>query len=126
MSFGIGGRSCRGAHKSFAKKVAAQLAKGDFIPNKPGAIGHGYDLWARHPNGDVILHCGGNAGWFDWFTPAWQERPDFVLTIDGEDYQLVRGVDVDHMPAGFEVISASQGLKVRHEDRMEGEGGVPC
>jgi hypothetical protein len=89
----------------FAKRLAAQLAKGDFIPSKHGNLSAGYDLWARHANGDVIVHCGGNAGWFDWFTPvARGDEPDFVLVIEGRDYRLVRGVD--EIPEGFSIVGA--------------------
>lgn len=76
---------------------------GDFIPSRIGTLGVGYDLVARHPNGDVVLHCGGNAGWLDWFTPvAAGESADFEVVITGRAYRLVRSVDA--LPAGFEPI----------------------
>lgn len=76
------------------KRLAAELGKGDFIPSRFGSIGFGYDLWATHPNGDVIVYCGGNARWFDWFRPVQPgDDPDFELTINGRQYRLVRGVD---------------------------------
>jgi hypothetical protein len=87
-------------HSAFAKRVAAALGQGEFIPSKPGTIGFGYSLWARHENGDVIVHCGANAGWFDWFTPVLPgDAPDFELTIEDRQYRLVRGVDT--IPATF-------------------------
>lgn len=97
-----------------SSRVAAALGKGDFIPNRPGSLSLGYDLWARHENGDVILHCGGNAGWFDWFRPVQDgDTPDFTLAIAGRAYCLVRGVDLDHLPAGFEPVSAAGHLPGR-------------
>ena len=93
-----------------AGRFAKELAKGDFIPSKPGALGVGYDLWARHENGDVILHC--TAGWFDLFRPVQPgDAPDFELAIEGRSYRLVRGVDA--IPSGF--------VMVEHP----GEGGLP-
>ena len=75
-----------------------------FAKNRAGALDFGYDLWARHANGDVILHCGGkDAGWFDWFTPVQPgDAPDFKVTIEGRAFRLVRGVDV--LPTGFEPV----------------------
>lgn len=87
-------------HPVYIDRLAKVLKQGEFIPSKPGALSFGYDLWARHENGDVILHCGGNAGWFDWFTPVKPgDAPDFELTIDGRQYRLVRGVDA--VPSTF-------------------------
>lgn len=89
-----------------AGRFAKELKKGDFIPSKPGSLAFGYDLWASHENGDVILHCGGNAGWFDWFTPVQVgDRPGFRIVIDGRAYRLVRGVDA--LLSGFEIVGPS-------------------
>lgn len=90
----------------YAERLAKVLKGGEFVPNRPGSLGSGYELWARHrETADVMLHCGGNAGWFDWFTPVGLgEAHAFTVAIEGRAYRLVRGVDA--VPAIFEQVIA--------------------
>lgn len=109
---------------SFETRLIEALRKGDFIPSRLGSIGFGYDLWAKHPNGDVIVHCGGNAGWFDWFTPIQNgEQADFELVIAGRAYRLVRGVD--DIPAGFARIGDDGIRHSPNRDVVVRRRGVP-
>lgn len=89
-------------HHRYVRLANAITATPFYVPRRPGTLGHGYSLWGRHPDGDVLLHCGAEKeGWYDRFTPVKSgESWAFVIALNDQLYRLVRGVD--EIPAGFE------------------------